>query len=374
MQRQYNWQCPDWPHFYYDDREVQTTLYRYAQEASVMQRNVTYFLEDDPQETLIDLMVQEAVNTAKIEGEVFDDEEVRSSIRNHIGLPKTPAPVKDPRANAMGELMVKTRETFSAPLTKETLFEWHHCIIADPLQRERMTVGAWRQGKEPMQIVSGYVGRERVFFEAPPSERVPVEMERFIKWFNETAPTKTSTPLVGPIRAAIAHLYFESIHPFEDGNGRIGRAIAEKALSQDLGAPVMLSLSKTIYDNRKGYYQALHAASGYSLEITEWIHYFVETVYQAQLDSKELIDFILRKSRFWRRYETRLNPRQQRALSRMFAEGPEGFKGGMNAAKYMKITHCSKATATRDLAALLEYKALRQEGGGRSTRYFLNLD
>ena len=198
-------------------------------------------------------------------------------------------------------------------------------------------------------------------------------MKKFIKWFNDTGPGGTHEIKKAPVRSAIAHLYFESIHPFEDGNGRIGRAIAEKALSQGIGRPVFMSLSKTIEANKNEYYNALEKAQR-SNEITEWISYFVKTIIAAQTEAEEQIEFILKKAKFFDRFKDRLSERQVKVIRRMLEEGPQGFKGGMNASKYVSITNASKPTATRDLQSLLELGVfiLLGESGGRSTRYQLN--
>jgi Fic family protein len=197
-------------------------------------------------------------------------------------------------------------------------------------------------------------------------------MEKFIAWFNSTAPDKPKTGIqFAPVRAAIAHLYFESIHPFEDGNGRIGRAIAEKALSQGFGHPVMLSLSQAIEADKKTYYAALHAASRTN-EITDWIRYFANVVLQAHIAVEAQINFILMKSEFFADFQDRLNERQLKVIQRMMKTGLQGFEGGMSAKKYMTITGTSKATATRDLQELLAMKAFKQLGSGRSIRYELN--
>jgi Fic family protein len=226
-----------------------------------------------------------------------------------------------------------------------------------------------------MQIVSGPIGKEIVHYVAPSSEMLDVEMKRFIDWFNETHPTTGSKKILGPVRAAIAHLYFECIHPFSDGNGRIGRAISEKALSQELGVPVLLKLSQSIWETKKEYYAQLSYASQGSLDITNWILYFVQVVRQAQLQAKETIQFVLRKSQFWKKYTSLLNERQEKVINRMFREGANGFEGGINTMKYMKIAECSKATATRDLSDLLRLGCTYQlPGGGRSTRYQINFE
>lgn len=214
-----------------------------------------------------------------------------------------------------------------------------------------------------MQVVSGAIGKKKIHFKAPPSAQVAAEMQQFIAWFNDTAPGGKSEIKKAPVRSAIAHLYFETIHPFEDGNGRIGRAIAEKALSQTIGRPVLLSLSQTIEANKKLYYQALETAQQNN-EITGWIKYFVATTLKAQLEAKQLIDFTLKKTKFLDRFKDQLNERQLKVIMKMMDAEPKGFEGGMTANKFISITKASKATATRDLQILAELGVLVSKGGG----------
>jgi Fic family protein len=273
--------------------------------------------------------------------------------------------VGDKRAVGAAELMVDVRRTFALPLSEAKLLDWHRMVMAG---NRTVATGRWRAHREPMQVVSGSVGRQTVHFEAPPSERVPAEMARFIGWYNETAPNEAN-PIQNPIiRSAVAHLYFESVHPFEDGNGRIGRAIAEKALSQGVGRPVVLSLSRAIEADRAGYYTALQTAQR-SNEITPWIYWFAQTVLEAQEQAQQQIAFTLRKSQLLDRVRDTLNDRQLKVVSRMLEEGPNGFKAGMSAKKYMSMTAVSKATATRDLQDLVAKGVLTATGDGRSTRY-----
>lgn len=196
-------------------------------------------------------------------------------------------------------------------------------------------------------------------------------MDRFLQWFNETAPGGKKEIGKPSVRAAIAHLYFESIHPFEDGNGRIGRAIAEKALSQTIGRPVLLSLSATIESNKSAYYSALETAQR-SNDITAWMSYFVNTILEAQRQARQLLDLSFLKTKFFDRFKNNLNDRQLKAIRKMLEAGPEGFEGGMTARKYISITRASKATATRDLQELVELGALIAEGKTRSTQYSIN--
>ncbi len=225
-----------------------------------------------------------------------------------------------------------------------------------------------------MLIVSGALGYEKIHYEAPPSIRVAKEMTEFIYWFNNTRPNVGKKFIPGPVRAAIAHLYFESIHPFVDGNGRIGRAIAEKALSQDINAPVPFSLSTILQKNKKSYYEELAFGSRKEMEITPWIRFFVTMVCEALREAKSLVSFSIQKLKFWQSHETILNERQKKVLKRIFQSGTSGFEGGLNAKKYMAIANCSKATATRDLSDLLQKGCLTQlASGGRSTRYEVSI-
>lgn len=235
-----------------------------------------------------------------------------------------------------------------------------------------LKIASWRTHTEPMQIISERHGKRVVHYEAPPSRDIPKEMKTFIQWFNDTAPGKLHAIPFAPVRAAIAHLYFESIHPFEDGNGRIGRAIAEKALSQGFGYPIILSLSQIIESKKKAYYTALHTASR-SNEITDWIYYFVTVVLNAQTEVEKQIDFILKKAAFFNTFQQVLNERQLKVIQRMMKAGTKGLEGGMSAKKYMAIANTSKATATRDLQHLFEIRAVKQIGSGRSVRYELNI-
>lgn len=370
----YIWESKNWPHFEYDLLDIQEVLYSYAMETSSLSGGVAQLPNDLQNDAILDLMVSEAIKTSEIEGEKLNQEDVRSSIMNQLGLSKKPEHIKDPRAIGISTLMISVRKNYNQLLTKEELFEWHSMIIVEPYYMSYLEVGKWRTGKEPMQIVSGPIGHEIVHYEAPPSSTLDKEMEQFISWFNESHPSSSKTKIPGPVRAAIIHLYFECIHPFSDGNGRIGRALSEKVLSQELQRPVLLSLSSTIEKNRKEYYQELARASKGDLNITRWINYFVRMIYEAQIDAKARIVFILQKAKFWSQYTSKLNERQSKVLARMFEEGVSGFKGGISAQKYMKIAVCSKATATRDLSELLAYGCIeRLPGSGRSTSYRLNL-
>ncbi|WP_221393814.1 Fic family protein [Dyadobacter sp. NIV53] len=364
----YNWQQYDWPDFEYILSDVEDLLLSFAEETGHISGILKAAPENVKVETLIDIMVSEAIKTSEIEGEFVSRQDVISSIHNNLGLHQKA--VKDKRAPGLAELMIDVRNSYADVLTEQKLFEWHKMILG---QSKLINSGVWRKGKEPMQIISGAIGKEKIHFEAPPSDQVEKEMRQFIIWFNETAPNGKKEIKKAPVRSAIAHLYFESIHPFEDGNGRIGRVIAEKALSQTLGRPVMLSLSRKIEANRKDYYQTLETAQR-SNKITGWINYFVGTIVDAQIETQLFLDFILKKSLFFDRIKDKINDRQLKVINKILEAGPTGFEGGMTAKKYMSITKTSKATATRDLQNLVEIGVLIAKGGGRSTTYSLKMN
>lgn len=275
-------------------------------------------------------------------------------------------------------MMVDLYHHFDRSLSHEDLFSWHRMVMNG--RTDIHDIGKYRLHPEPMQVVSGYYNAFKVHYEAPPSEIMMPQMEQFIGWFNKTSPLNIA-PLVAsdpPLslpsltRASLAHLYFVLIHPFEDGNGRIGRSLSEKCLSQSLGKPTLIALSTIIQNKKKAYYDAL-AASNRNMEITPWVVYFSQTILDAQLYTQNLVNFIIEKTKFYDRIKGKLNDRQKKVIARIFREGPEGFKGGLSAENYIRITGTSRATATRDLQNLLENGVLAREGELKSTRYYLRI-
>jgi Fic family protein len=266
-------------------------------------------------------------------------------------------------------MMVNLYQTFAAPLSDATLFEWHRMLMSG--RQDLKDIGRYRTSSEPVQVLSGAMGSPKIHFEAPPSAKVPAELKQFIKWFNRTAPGGAE-PLPALTRAGAAHLYFESIHPFKDGNGRVARALAEKSLAPSLGRPSPIALAATILARRARYYAALEAANKNN-EITEWLAWFAGTTIEAQRRTLALIEFLIDKTKLLDRIRGQLNERQEKALLRMFKEGPEGFAGGMSAGKYSTITGASPTTTTRDLADITEKGALIREGERRHARYKLNV-
>ncbi|WP_421896446.1 Fic family protein [Marinoscillum sp.] len=365
----WNWQHRNWPQFIYNEEDFIEYERQFFEKAGIMQGSIQH-IDEAGQETLkIDLMSDEALKTSEIEGEFLNRDSLQSSIRRQFGL-QTDHRKIPPAEQGIAEMMVDLYKNYHAPLDEKNLYYWHKTLTNG--RHDLLDIGRFRTHEDPMQVVSGPIGRPVIHFEAPPSGQVPNEMSRFIHWFNETGKDGRKK-LPALVHAAVTHLYFECIHPFEDGNGRIGRAISEKSLSQSLGRPVLLALSHTIEENKKSYYEALER-NNKDLEISGWISYFCETVLKAQDHTQEVIKFIIEKGKFYRRFEDRFNERQQKVVERMFNEGVNGFKGGLSAKNYASITGAPSATTTRDLSKMVEIGAFKKTGELKSTRYFLNID
>jgi Fic family protein len=360
----WNWQQSDWPIFRWDRARLETAEKLFLVGGGVFVGTLRHLGSEERDQLTIEAMSAEAVTTSEIEGEILDRASVQSSIRRQMGLAADERRVR-PAERGIAEMMVDLYRSFAEPLSEKMLFRWHRMVMSG--SRDMKNVGRYRTGAEPMQVVSGSIGEPRVYFEAPPSSRVLAEMKSFISWFSRTAPGGEA-PLSALTRAGIAHLYFESIHPFEDGNGRIGRALAEKALGQSLGQPALTALAATILARRKSYYEALEAANKNN-EITNWLMWFAGVAIEAQRRTIALVEFLIDKTKLLDRLKGQLNERQEKALLRMFREGPEGFRSGLTAGKYSTITGASPATTTRDLADLVAKGALLREGERRHARY-----
>jgi Fic family protein len=366
----YNWQKEGWPEFQFTQGLIDDLQLKFLLISGKSSGQYSGISPEKKDQLLVDILLSEAIKTSEIEGEFLSRQDVMSSLKKSLGIhEEQPRLIKDHRAKGIAKLMVSVRQSWKEPLSEATLFAWHEMLMEG---NRYVEAGKWRSGTEPMQVVSGTMGKEIVHFEAPPSSRVPEEMTHFVAWFNSTSPGAAQAILNPLLRSAIAHLYFESIHPFEDGNGRIGRALAEKALHQGLGQPILISLSQVIESDKKSYYGQLKIAQS-GFQIDSWLRYFAAVAVKAQENAEELISFSLSKTRLFDKYKSELNDRELKAIARMLEEGPEGFEGGMNAKKYIGITGASKATATRDLQHLRDIGVLIPEGSGRSVRYLLNI-
>ena len=359
----WNWQEPDWPHFSWDKKRLAKSEEQFLLETGEFLGAAKHLGPGDREQLTVDAMSSEAITTSEIEGEILDRASVQSSIRKELGLAADKRKAK-PSEQGIAEMMVDLYRRFSEPLSDEMLFAWHRMLVQG--RDDLRDIGRYRTGEEPMQVVSGAIYAPRVHFEAPPSAAMPREMKDFVTWFNHTAPGSEKLPIL--TRAGIAHLYFVSVHPFEDGNGRIGRAVAEKALSQGLGQPTLIALAATILAKRKAYYDVLEAANK-SNEITEWLSWFAATAIEAQRRTIARVEFLIEKTRLLDRLRGQLNDRQEKALLRMLREGPDGFKGGLSAGNYATITGASPATTTRDLTDMVEKGALIRVGERRHARY-----
>jgi Fic family protein len=366
----WNWQSPEWPHFTWDGSRLAASEEQFLMGAGVVIGTLKHLGAAAIDQLQVEVMSSEAVTTSAIEGETLNRASVQSSILRQLGLGAADQRRVSAAERGISELMVDLCRSFGRPLSDEMLFSWHRMVTSG--RRDIADIGKYRTSKEPMQIVSGPIGASTVHFEAPPSKKVPAEMKRFLAWFHRSAPEKKE-PLAAITRAGIAHVYFESIHPFEDGNGRIGRAIAEKAIAESFPQPVLVSLAATILAHQKDYYRALERASQ-TLDVTNWLAWFAQIALEAQQRSLAQVEFVIAKTKLLDRLRREINPRQEKALLRMFREGPEGFKGGLSAGNYSTITGATTATTTRDLADLTEKGALVRTGERRHARYALNLN
>lgn len=362
----WNWQKKDWPNFTYDKVALENLEARFLQHSGILIGSFEHLNHTDKDELMVTLISDEAVKTSEIEGEHLNRDSVQSSIRRQFGL-ETDRRKVPPAEQGIAQLMVGLYRSFKEPLTHKCLFSWHRMVTKG--RSDLKDAGCYRTHAEPMQVVSGSVYKPKVHFEAPPSKAVKKEMTRFIRWFNQARGEMT----LSLVRAAIAHLYFVSIHPFEDGNGRIARALSQKVLYQYLDKPMLMALSHRIEQKKKAYYNALERANQ-SNEITAWLVYFAETIIDAQKYTQKHIKFLVDKAKLYDRLRNQINDRQEKALTRVFREGLEGFKGGLSAENYMAITKTSASTATRDLQDLVMKQAFERTGQRKYARYWLNID
>jgi Fic family protein len=317
-------------------------------------------------EAVLQTLTEEIVKSSEIEGEVLDKEQVRSSIARRLGMDIGALTPADRDVEGVVEMTLDATQKFAEPLTAARLFAWHAALF--PTGRSgmsRIVVGAWRDGaKGPMQVVSGPIGRERVHYQAPPAKRVDGEMRAFLEWFNRDA-------AIDPVlKAALAHLWFVAIHPFDDGNGRIARAIADMALARsENSAQRFYSMSAQIRAERKAYYDALERTQKGDLDVTAWIAWFLACLERAFDGAEATLASVLKKARFWEaRAGAAFNDRQRAMINRLL----DGFVGKLTSSKWAKIAKCSQDTALRDIDDLVKRGVLRKEpAGGRSTSYAL---
>ncbi len=359
----------DWPNFKWQSDKIINILSHARLLQGKLLSKISSLGFDYNLESRSEVLIEEAIKTASIEGVHFDKEAIRSSVARRLGLPT--AGLKQPDRNAEGliDVILDATENYNKPLTSSRIKSWQAALFPTGYSGlTKIEVGKWR-GKDPMQIVSGPISKEKVHYEAPPGPKIPSEMKLFLNWW-----TNKKKSLDGLLRAGIAHIYFVSIHPFEDGNGRIARALTDMALAQDENlAQRYYSLSSRIMNERKAYYEILEKCQKGSLDITNWLQWFLNCFIHAMEDSETSIINIIQKSFFWKKHaQTIFNKNQQKVINRLLDAGVSGFKGGLSTRKYVGMTKVSRATAYRDIADLVQKKVLKSnKEKGRSVSYEL---
>ncbi len=365
---EYFWQHRDFPNFQFKVDDLIIQIQEFASELDEVSGLFVNVSEENKREILLQVVVSEALKTSEIEGEYFSREDVMSSLQMQLGVLDYPINSKNKKAQAISELMLHVRNDYQKALTLSMIKKWHQTLMKfDKTVKE----GKWRSSKEPMQIISGRVGKIEVHFEAPAAKDLPKLLADFESWYQNFPYQEIGQVGRAMLRSALVHLYFETLHPFEDGNGRIGRALSEKALAETLEKPILISLSKKIEENKTTYYETLKHAQRQQ-NIAEWLRYFFNILIEAQKEVKDTVLFVVEKALFFDRFKNQLNERQLKVLQKMTEKGKAVFEGGMTAKKYISITKTSKATATRDLQLLFEMAALIREGEGRGVKYHLN--
>ncbi len=363
----YVWQRSGWPVFRWDGNALLGPLGRARQ----AQGKLLGLAEDTGVELQGELLVEEAFSTSAIEGERLDRASIRSSVARRLGLPNAGLPPADRQVEGLVEMLLDATSRHSEPLSAKRLQGWHAALFPTGYSGiHPIRIGGWRTGSEPMRVISGPVGKEKVHYEAPPAERLECELERFLSWWQASSPAAMD----GLLRAGMAHFWFVSIHPFEDGNGRVARALTDMALAQDeLSGTRLYSMSAQISAERNDYYQILERAQQGDGDLTGWLEWFLGCLSRAMQRAWQEIGKTVERGRFWQRHaETELNDRQRKVINRLLCAGPGGFEGGLTNRKYVGLTRVSRETAKRDLADLIEKGILiRTRAGGRSASYEL---
>jgi Fic family protein len=366
----YIWQRENWSHFRWKSEPLLPLISRarFVQgELLTKVANLGFKLN---REARADVLTEEAVKTSAIEGERLNPESVRSSVARQLGLPAAGLPPTNRAVDGLVEVLLDATQNYDKLLTGARLKRWQAALFPTGFSGlRRIRVGRWRGAGGPMQVVSGAVGRERIHYEAPPGERVAKEMERFLLWWKASRDREE-----GLLRSGLTHFYFVTIHPFEDGNGRIARALTDIALAQDEKlATRCYSLSSQIMKERDDYYRALERCSGGSGDLTEWLQWYLGCYHRAVEGASRLIAHVLAKAGFWQCHsQLEINERQRKVVNRLLDAGKGGFRGGLTTRKYVSMTRASRVTAYREILGLLEKGLLRQNPArGRSASYDL---
>lgn len=365
----YIWQYPEWPSFTWNDSRLIALLSEVRNLEGKIQGMMGGLGFDVQSMTALNVMTEDVLRSNEIEGVILNSDKVRSSIARHLGIDTAGLPQPDHYTEGVVQIMMDAVTNCNKPLTPERLFNWHAALF--PTGRSGMypiTVGAYRTGSEPMQIVSGAMGKEKVHYEAPPSDVVPDMMTDFLRWINSD---NTVTDPV--LKAAVAHLWFVAIHPFDDGNGRLTRTITDMQLAKADGFPLRFySMSAEILREKKTYYEILEHTTSNSTDITEWLEWFLNTMKSSILRAEETVKRVVSKSSFWQRHrEIPMNERQVKVVNMIW----DGFTGKLTSSKWAKITKTSQATALRDITDLIEKGILTAAADrGRSSNYLLKDD
>ena len=362
----YIYQKPHWPNFFWETEKLLTLLteVRNLQGRIVGQMSVLGFALKN--QANLEILTQDVLNSTEIEGEILDKNQVRSSIARRLGLDVSGLVSSDRNVDAVVEVMIDATKNFDQPLTRERIFGWHNTLFPTGYSGMfKVQVGKLRDDSSgPMQVVSGPIGKEKVHYQAPAAEILESEMAAFLNWFNN----EQSIDLV--IKSALAHLWFVTLHPFDDGNGRIARALADMILAQSDGQSYRFySMSSQIRIERKQYYEVLEKTQKSSLDVTCWLEWFLNCLLNAIKASETMLEKVIFKHNFWLLNSSRLeNERQQKMLNKLL----DGFEGKLTTSKWAKICKCSQDTALRDIKDLLEKQILKKlPGGSRSTAYAL---
>ena len=372
--KQWIWQQQDYPHFKYDSSKLESLLEKVSQEQGYLIAMSKVMSDENVVQTQYEALFHEAIATSAIEGEILNRDSVKSSIQKKLGL------IEDDRSETdvdlLIEILLDANTNYNDDLTMERLFGWHYGLFPKGYSNfYKINVATFR-GEETMQVVGGRPGNETVYYEAPTRDILEDEMARFLQWFNETPESL--------LKAAISHLWFVIIHPFEDGNGRVSRAITDLVLSKIENSKIsrLYSMSNAINSDKKNYYKALERTTGYvkkddALDITEWCEWFLSTLYVALTATKEKLHYVIEKTKFWDRHkDDNLNARQVKVLNKILDMGADNFKGDLSKKNYIIIADTTSATASRDIVELITLGCIEQVEGtdGRNVRYKVVLD
>lgn len=366
----YIWENKHWTGFSWDSRELLSVLGTVRQAQGKILARVGLLGVSLTEQAHAEILTEEVMKTSAIEGELLKRDSVRSSVARHLGLSQAGLPKLDRHVDGLVEVLLDATKNYDKPLTAKRLQAWHAALFPTGFSGlSKIRVGKWRT--KPMQVLSGPVGKEKVHYQAPPPEDMDREMKTFLVWWE-----KSHGKMEGFLRAAIAHFWFVTIHPFDDGNGRIARALTDMALAQDEKLPMRFySLSSQIMEERNDYYDVLERCSKGTNDITAWLLWFLGCSVRAMNKSEVIIRNVLAKAEFWQRFnQTSVNERQRKVINRLLDAGSGEFQGGLTTRKYTSLAKTSRATAFREISDLIAKNMLRQNSGGkgRSVSYDLN--